>query len=118
MLKKLWHNLKEWKEELAGILLALLLFLVSPFLLRLLDPTAGAYDAGVLHIIVFSLVALLTFSFLAWVGIKLNFKEVFDYLQTDFTKDFATLDKWQKTKISLLLYFFYLLLFVLIAKAL
>jgi len=117
MIKKLWSIIKEWKEEAVGVLLAFLLFVIAPSIYRFIDPTAGSYDVGVLQLINFSLVSILTFSFLSWLGIKINFKEIFQYLQTDFQKDFNSLEKWQKVKISLLLYLSYLLLFVIMAKA-
>jgi hypothetical protein len=117
MSKKLWCHIKEWKNEAIGIALAVALFLCTPHFLRLLDPTAGGYDAGVLHVIVFALVAVLTFSFLSWVGTKINFPEVFDYAQDSFVKDFKTMEGWQKICVVLLCYFGYLLAFVAMAKA-
>ncbi|WP_317899428.1 hypothetical protein [Aurantibacillus circumpalustris] len=116
-MKKLWCHIKEWKNEAIGIALAVALFLCTPHLLRWIDPTAGAYDAGVLHIIVFSVVAILTFSFLSWVGMQINFGEVFNYVQNGFVKDFKGLTGWQKICAVLLVYFGYLLAFVAMAKA-
>jgi len=118
MLNKLWCNIKEWKNEAIGIALAVALFLFTPHILRTIDPTAGAYDAGVLHVIIFAMVSVLVFSFLSWVGIKINFPEAFEYGQTDFIKDFKTLTGWQKICVVLLCYFGYLLAFVAMAKAL
>lgn len=109
MFKKLRCHIKEWKNEVLNLVLAVTLFLCTPTILRFIDPTAGAFDAGVLHIIVFSLTATVAFSFFAWIGMKLNFGSVFDYAQKGFLKDFETLRPWQKTKILLLVYFGYLL---------
>jgi hypothetical protein len=116
-MRKLWCGIKEWKQELVGILIALALFLLSPIALRLIDPTAGTFDIGILQPIIFATVAILTFSFLSWVGLKVNFNNVFSYLQDkDFENDFKTLTAWQKIFISVLLYFFYLLLFIVVAS--
>lgn len=115
---KLWCNIKEWRNELVGILLAVTLFLLSPAALRLFDPTAGAFDAGVLQVIVFAIVATLTFSFLSWVGMKINWTEVFDFAQKDFAQNFKLLTPWQKVITLLVVYFGYLLVFVLMAHCL
>jgi hypothetical protein len=118
MLKKLWCHIKEWKNEAIGIALAVTLFLCTPHILHFIDPTAGAYDAGVLHALIFAIVAVLTFSFLSWIGMKVNFGELFDYSQNGFAEDFKTLTAWQKISLVLLCYFAYLLAFVAMAKAL
>jgi hypothetical protein len=118
MLNKLWCNIKEWGNELVGILIAITLFLLSPQLLRWFDPTAGAFDAGVLQVIVFAIVATLTFSFLSWIGLKINWQEVFDFAQKDLGQNFKLLTPWQKVVTLLVIYFGYLIVFVIMAHSL
>ena len=103
---------------MVGILFAVALFYCTPALFRTVDPTAGGFDMGVLHLFVFAVVGVLTFSFLSWVGIKINFGEMFDYLQTDFTADFKKLTPWQKILVALCCYFAYLFAFILTASVL
>lgn len=118
-MNKLWCSIKEWRNEVVGILLAVALFLLSPVALRLVDPTAGAYDAGVLQVIVFAIVGTLTFSFLSWIGLKINFKNLWTYSQSDeVLEDFRNLTGWQKIKILFGVYFGYLLVFTLICRVL
>jgi hypothetical protein len=52
---KPFRFLNSWQGWLAG-LLALALFLVSPFLIRAYDPTAGVWDGGVLQWLLLALV--------------------------------------------------------------
>ena len=116
-MRKLWCHIKEWRNEAVGILVAVALFLCTPHVLRLIDPTAGAYDPGVLHLIVFSAVAVLSFSFLSWVGMRIHFSELFRYGQTaKMWEDFKALTGWQKIKLFLCVYFGYILAFVLSAR--
>lgn len=61
-----------WQGLVAG-LVALAMFLISPVLLRLYDPTAGLWDAGVLQWLVLATVAFCWGVFIAWVGWQIAF---------------------------------------------
>ena len=117
-MRKLIEHIKEWKEELLGIPVALLIFFFSPVVLRWIDPTAGAYDAGVLQIIIYATVALLIFNGLSWMGIKLVFPEVFHYFQNKFKTDFDKLTEWQKVKIAFFTWAFLFACLVFLARVL
>jgi signal transduction histidine kinase len=117
-LKKIIDILKEWKEEFWSIPLAFLLFFLSPYALRWIDPTAGVYDAGVFQIILFASICLLVFNGLAWVGVKIVFPEVFEYFQNKFKTDFNNLTTWEKSKISLFVFSLFFAALVLLARIL
>jgi hypothetical protein len=116
-MKHLKSFLKLW-TEFWSIPLALVSWFLSPFLLRVIDPTAGAYDAGVFQVILFAMIAMLMFNGAVWLGIKFNFWTAFSYYQSKFHLDFNSLEPWQKIKILLLLYFGLLLSLVLLARVL
>ena len=59
--------------------IAILVWCLSPGILRAWDKTAGVFDAGVLQIFLFGLIGVSFASFLSWLFVKL---------------DFPTLDKW------------------------
>jgi hypothetical protein len=116
-MRKLLAILKEWKEELWGIPVAcLLLFVVGPKLIQWVDPTAGLYDAGIMQVILFAIIALLIYNGVAWLGIKQIFPEVFDYFQKEFATDFKNLEKCQKLKVSVLLYLAFLAALVVLTR--
>jgi len=114
-MKKLIRFLVVWNEFLS-IPLALLLWFYSPTLLRLFDPTAGVYDSAVLQQIIFAIIAVLIFHGLAWFLLKLTFPEIYRFLDDDFEEHFSNLQKWQKLKLSLLLFSLYFLAFVVTFK--
>lgn len=118
MLKKLFELVKEWKEELWSIPLAFLIFFFSPVLLRWIDPTAGTYDAGIFQIILFASICLLVFNGLTWMGIKQLFPELFIYFQNQFKDEFQKLTEWQRIKVSLFVWAFFLLCLVALARTL
>lgn len=102
--------LKTWKEELIGIPIALSLFYFSPSILRLIDPTSGAFDIGVLHKIALMAIQLLICSAMSWIGVRLTFPELFKYFQKEFWYSFQNLNdtEWRKLKTALFVYCFYL----------
>jgi len=109
-MKPLLKFLKTW-NELLTLPIALLLWWISPVLLRMLDPTAATYDSGVLQNIIFGVIMFLTASFTAWLIIKLQWPKLFQYLDEGLEKDFQqTIPKpsWQKLYFILSLYALYL----------
>ncbi len=99
--------------DVFGLPLALLVFILSPFVLRSIDSSAGAYDIGILQILLFGAMAMLALNSLVWLGIKLNFQPLFTYYTTLFAFDFLTLKPLQKICVLLSVYFG--LLFALVA---
>ena len=107
-MRKFIKNYNEW----FSIPIAIIIFAFSPKLLRLFDPTAAAYDAGILHGIALSAIVLLCASGIAWFLFKLNFPTLYTYWD-----DEAELDSINKPnrRVGILLsfgiYFGYILIF-------
>ena len=135
-------RLRDW-NEFWGIPVALLAFLGFPFLLRLVDSTAGSYDLSVLQSLLLGVLAFWFVKGVAWWLLRLDFPEVYRWLDDQLETLFA--DKkaqknaqknaqssnhdskeeerhsWQKarlrTVVSLSLYALYLLLLVVMVVA-
>ncbi len=67
-------------SEFWSIPMALVLFVGTPPLLRLYDPTAAGYDPGVLQSVTFALAALLLAKGSVWMMLALDFPDVYHYL--------------------------------------
>ena len=122
-------RLRDW-NEFWGIPIALLAFLGLPFLLRLVDSTAGAYDLSVLQSLLLGVLAFWFVKGVAWWLLRLDFPEVYrwldDQLETLFAENEAeganhdaqeeARHLWRmvrlRTLVSLMLYALYLLLLV------
>ncbi len=122
-------RLRDW-NEFWGIPIALLAFLGLPFLLRLVDSTAGSYDLSVLQSLLLGVLAFWFVKGVAWWLLRLDFPEVYrwldDQLETLFAEnkvEGANHDAkeearhlWRmvrlRTVVSLMLYALYLLLLV------
>lgn len=59
-------------EALIGIPLALIGLWASPMLYRMVDPTAGSFDLGILQSIIFPVLAVMAFNSLAYIGSALH----------------------------------------------
>jgi len=114
-MKRLFRFIAVWNEFLS-IPLALLLWFYSPTLLRMVDPTAAAYDSAVLQQVIFAIIAVLIFHGLAWFLLKLTFPEIYRFLDNDFGVFFSNLQGWRKLKLALLLFSLYFLAFVVAFK--
>ena len=115
------HNLfkwlKTWLLELWTIPLALFIFILSVPVLRFIDPTSATYDAGILQKILFAVIASLVFNGLAWAGIRMVWKELFIFFQTQFKNDFNNLSNIHKVWVGLFVFSLYFLSFVLLTLA-
>jgi hypothetical protein len=69
---------KNW-QGLLSLVVAVGVFWIAPLALRMLDPTAGAFDAGYLQRPVLALVYMAFGHFVAWAFLQL---------------DWPTIDKW------------------------
>jgi hypothetical protein len=101
--------MKKYINEIIGIPLAILIFWFSPVALRWLDPTAGIYDAGVLQSLSVAAIYVLCINTAAWLGVRVVFPFVFNYFNNPlgFNLDYKALDEWQKIRLSLCLYCFF-----------
>lgn len=98
-----------WKRypELYSIPAALIVWILSVWLLRLIDPTSGVFDAGVFQIPIFAVLQPFVYVSIAWLILGSVFGTFRKYLLTNLKTDFNTLSKWQNIKIS---YFIFLTL--------
>ncbi|WP_143084013.1 hypothetical protein [Flexibacter flexilis] len=117
LLPRFLRFLALWPEIL-GLPMALLVFFISPLALRKTDPTAIVYDVGILQIILFALIAMLSLNSLVWLGIRLNFRTLFHYYVEQFQCDFINLKPVQRICVLLSVYFGLLIAFVLLVRVL
>jgi hypothetical protein len=115
-MKKLREILLLWPGTW-GLPIAFLLWVASPVLLRMVDPTSATLDAGVLQFMLYAAIAMLLFNELVFMGIKFNFPSVFDFYKTEFQNAFKGLETWQKVKVLCALYLGLLLALVLLLMA-
>jgi hypothetical protein len=108
---------KVWRE-FSSILVGLLLWFNSPILLRMLDPTAGTYDAGVFQIYLFAVIGLYILHGVVRILMKLIWPTSDHYLDNQFAHDFQLIAPWQKLKLSVSIFFALLFALVLLARVL
>ena len=105
---------KVW-PEIYSLPLALLVWLISPYAIWMLDPTAATFDTGILQIIVYVVVAITAFNGIVFLGIKLNFPVVYEFYKRTAGASFDKLTDFQKICILLFLYISLLLCCVCLA---
>lgn len=111
-------------NELWSLPLALILWWASPWLLRLVDPTAGTYDAGIFQIILFTVIQAMVYHAVAWILIKMTFPGVYKYIDVFLERSLFnkwenkenSLTQWQKSKFSLFVFALYLLYIALVSR--
>ena len=81
-------RLRDW-NEFWGIPVALLAFLGFPFLLRLVDSTVGSYDLSVLQSLLLGVLAFWFVKGVAWWLLRLDFPEVYRWLDDQLETLFA-----------------------------
>jgi len=91
-MKPLRRFFSSWHVLLAGII-AVFLYLGSPFLIRLYDPTAGAFDGGYLVWIVLGVSLAYVVGFAAWVLWQLLFSSL-DRATASNGSEWGNLDDW------------------------
>lgn len=96
---------------------AILLFLVSPFLLRCYDPTAGTFDVGVLQVNITSIISLFIFCSVSWLMLKVIWPDLRHFFENEFGAAFTSLTSWQKVITSLFIYCFIVLVLVMLNQA-
>ena len=116
--RRLLQFVADW-NEFWGIPLALFLFIVAPQILRIFDPTAGAYDLSVLQALLFGLAAFMFVKGLVWLLIRMDFPKLYKFLDnrldafylTNYTPKYATL-------VAVAIYALYLVLLTILVVAL
>jgi hypothetical protein len=115
IMKNLFRFLARW-NELISLPLAILLWAFSPELIRMIDPTAGVYDAGIFQIIIFTLIQFFLFTGISWLYLKLVFPRGYDVLDELFNNPLNQISLWQKSKLALCLFSLLLLSLVLLSR--
>lgn len=91
------------------------MYFVSPMLYRMIDPTAGAYDAGYLHAINLGLVRAFTASAVAWVMLWMSFPTFYRYLDDNVEHNLlfdGSVEEFRKGLIALFIYLTYFVMLV------
>jgi hypothetical protein len=114
-MKKILRFFARW-NELISLPLAVLLWVFSPQLIRMIDPTAGVYDAGIFQIIIFTLIQFFLFTGIAWIYLKMVFPRGYEVLDELFTNPLNQLSLWQKSKLALGLFSLLLLSLVFLSR--
>ncbi|WP_143007881.1 hypothetical protein [Pedobacter antarcticus] len=110
------HKTLKFLKEYTALIMAFVVFFTSPWLLRLVDPTAGSYDAGVLQVMIISVVQFAVFQAVTWSVVKNIWPAIGIYMKSLFNSDFLILQPWQKISFSLLVYFSVFLALVLLSR--
>lgn len=82
-LRKFIKRYNEW----LSLPVALALFFAVPNLYRMADGTAGSFDAGYLHTLVFAVVAVNFASGIAWFMFMLSFPDLYRYFDNQAERD-------------------------------
>jgi hypothetical protein len=61
-----------WISLAVAVIMSTVLFFCGPGLYRLIDPEAGAFDAGYLHAIIYSIIVVFMASGIAWLLFKIT----------------------------------------------
>jgi hypothetical protein len=103
----------EYKEnpQILWLLILLIIWAVSIPFLRWIDPTAAIFDAGIFQIPIYGTILFVFALFISWQVLRVIYSSMHTYLKTTFKEDFKKFTPWQKTLVSLSVFF--LLLFLL-----
>ncbi len=103
-----------WKRypEVYMIPAAFVLWALSSTVIWFFDPTAGAFDAGVFQIPVFSIVLLFIFLSVSWLAMKVLFGTASKFLRSGLKNAFNNITPWQKIIYATSIFF--LLLYALV----
>jgi len=107
----------EWNEALFLLPLSLVLFAVTPTLFRWIDPTAGAYDIGILQSLVLASIALFFGKTVIWITLKLGAPGVYGKLRNYLLSNHNHISQWQKGLFSLCYFSVLLLAWVLLVMS-
>ncbi len=74
-------------NEFLSIPIALFLFFMFPKFYREFDGTAGAFDAGYLHILVYAIIVINLGSGISWLMLRLSFPKFYTYFDDEMETD-------------------------------
>jgi hypothetical protein len=105
---------KKW-NELLGIPVAIFLYWVSPYIIRVVDPTAASYDGSFIQLGILSVVIFFIFTVIVRLFIAMVFPRMETHLDLYL---FQALTQWEKSILSIVVFSVLLLALVGIANAL
>ena len=102
-----WRRiLSSWQGLAAGVL-AVAVFLIAPFLIRKVDPTAGMFDGGFLQWVALAVVVNFLGVFVAWVGWQIAFRSMDKWADENllqvWEKHVRPRDKWRYVQATFVL---------------
>lgn len=103
-------------KEYSALIVVVVLFFASNYILRWIDPTAGTYDAGVLQIINLTLVMLAVFQLVGWSIYRTIWPDLGTYMKHFFTEDFKALQPWERIRLALFVWCFYIGILALLSR--
>lgn len=115
--KKVWKVIVDWNEFIT-IPIAFILWILSPLLLRMMDPTSAVYDAGIFQVILFTTIQMLFYNGIIWFILKITWPQLYHFLNDifEFTGDVKGLSTWEKVKIVLSIFAIYFLGIILLSR--
>lgn len=99
------EKFKKWLKENSMIVVLLGLFFLVPYLLRMVDETAAAFDAGILHSIILVCVVYAIFQACTWSVVKTIWPDIGRYFRYWFADEYRKMDKKNRMYIALGIYF-------------
>lgn len=83
LLKRGVRFVRKW-HELMSIPIAIVVWHLSPYFLRWLDPTSATFDSGILQKIIFAIVALFVGNGVVWLLMKLTWPKLYKFFDDKF----------------------------------
>jgi len=118
ILLSIWKFIINWNEVLT-IPIALILWYLSPFLLRMVDPTAATYDYGIFQLILFTLIQFLIYHGVAWLMFKWTWPKMYSFLDNTLEGIVfgnGSITVWEKIKLVMWIFSLYLGSLILLSR--
>lgn len=116
-IKSFWGWLNTWKQDLFGIPLAALVLWASTYVIRMIDPTAGSFDAGVVQTVFLAIFKLVVFGWVSWLILRHGFKELWDYFNKYFFDDWKAAGAEFRVKTAFIVFLTIILILALLDSA-
>jgi hypothetical protein len=79
--------IRKWNEAIILFPIAIISWMVIPYLLRMIDPTTAVYDSGVLMKFMYANVGVVVCHFTGWLMLRLTMPRVFQYIYIEMPWD-------------------------------
>ena len=115
---RFWRHIKIW-DGLWSIPLTMFIFVIVGFLGQLyFGPEFGFYDPTFIQAAFLTCALLVIANCVTWFIMYFNFRDLWKYYIRYSKDEFGNLEKWQKIRVLLFLYCFYMVAFIVLLKAL